>query len=227
MSLQAMDNLGRLFDQQECWMIEDLASKLGYAVISVRRLLKRIGYFHSYTHNGKWYTTCQIPAFDAHGIWIHNAIAFSKHGNLFQTIIHLVHQSPAGLSSKELADILHRPCLATLTTLHKNQRLDRIKNSHGFVYLSVQSKQNRRQRQATLAHTSPQTILPLTAETAVCVLVEFIHHPSSSFEDLAEYLGKQKITVSPQAIEVFFQEHHIKKRTIRSLQSSGRSSQSN
>ena len=37
-------------------MLADLARSLDYALISVRRLLKQIGYIRSYTHNGKWYT---------------------------------------------------------------------------------------------------------------------------------------------------------------------------
>jgi hypothetical protein len=47
--------LEKLFHRRKCWMLAELAHALGYALISVRRFLNQIGYFRSYTHNGKWY----------------------------------------------------------------------------------------------------------------------------------------------------------------------------
>ncbi|MBW1818035.1 MAG: hypothetical protein JRJ60_12860 [Deltaproteobacteria bacterium] len=193
-------------------MIEGLAAKLGYAAISVRRFLKEIGYFRSYTHNGKWYTLHSIPVFNAQGIWPHEELRFSKHGNLIQTINHLVRKSPTGLSAKDLVDMLHHPCHTVLTNLHKTGQLARMKAGPEFVYLSTVSKENLRQRERLQLRMLREAAQPLTAEAAICVLVEFIHHPSSSFEDLVGILRKRRKTVVlPETIELFFREHHIKK----------------
>ena len=53
--------LEKLFHRRKCWMLAQLAHSLGYALISVRRFLNQIGYFRSYTHNGKWYTLPDSP----------------------------------------------------------------------------------------------------------------------------------------------------------------------
>jgi len=94
--------LEKLFHRRKCWMLGELAQALGYALISVRRFLKQIGYFRSYTHNGKWYTLHDSPDFDRDGFWHHKGIGFSKHGSLTTTIDYLVGRSPAGLSASEL-----------------------------------------------------------------------------------------------------------------------------
>jgi len=57
------DRLEKLFHRRKCWMLDQLAESLGYALISVRRFLKQIGYCRSYTHNGKWYTLGDSAAF--------------------------------------------------------------------------------------------------------------------------------------------------------------------
>ena len=60
------ERLEKLFRRRKCWMLDQLAQTLGYALISVRRFLKQIGYFRSYTDNGKWYTLHDSPLSQLH-----------------------------------------------------------------------------------------------------------------------------------------------------------------
>src|SRR6266705_5705035 len=95
--------LEKLFHRRKCWTLDQLAEALDYALISVRRWLKQIGYFRSYTHNGKWYTLRDSPEFNRDGLWWHHKdIGFSKHGSLIATIGYLVARSATGLSAREL-----------------------------------------------------------------------------------------------------------------------------
>jgi hypothetical protein len=96
------ERLLKLFYRRPCWMLADLAHSLDRALISVRRLLKQIGYFRSYTDNGKWYTLRDTPQFNREGIWHHKQIGFSKHGSLIATIGYLVARSASGLSARDL-----------------------------------------------------------------------------------------------------------------------------
>src|SRR3974377_2500937 len=97
------DRLKKLFQRRSCWMLAPLARTLDYALITVRRLLKQVGYCRSYTHNGKWYTLRDFPTFNREGLWHHQQIGFSKHGSLTAPIRHLVERSPAGLSAPQPA----------------------------------------------------------------------------------------------------------------------------
>lgn len=107
--------LEQLFRRRKCRMLHQLARALDYAQISVRRFLKQIGYFRSYTHNGKWYTLRDAPDFDREGLWHFRGIGFSKHGNLTATIDYLLARSTAGLSASELTQKLQHPCHAVLS----------------------------------------------------------------------------------------------------------------
>ena len=212
--LSPAEQMARLFGQRKCWMIEPLAKSMGYAVVSVRRFLRQAGYFRSYTHNGKCYTLRSIPVFNRHGIWVHEEMAFSRQGDLITTIAHLLHRSPKGLTARALSDLLHHPCQTVLTHLHKAGRLERVPGAQAFIYLSSDATTRRRQRKALPAPGHSEPSAPLAAEAAVFVLVDYIHHPSLSWKDLAAGLKKHRgMVVSPKAIETFFAQQGLKKRT--------------
>jgi hypothetical protein len=206
------DRLEKLFHRRKCWMLRQLAEALGYALISLRRFLKQIGYFRSYTHNGKWYTLRDSPDFDRDGLWHYKGIGFSKHGSLTATIGYLVGGSAAGLSASELTQTLQHPCHAVLTQLHKAGRLDRLQLSGQFRYLAADQALNRRQREQALAAQPPHSTTSLSTQAAVLVLVEYIKNPALSFEQIAAHLQEQReLAVTPESIRRFFQEHDLKK----------------
>jgi len=206
------DRLGKLFHRRKCWMLDQLAEALGYALISVRRFLKQIGYFRSFTHNGKWYTLRDSPGFDRDGLWHYKGIGFSKHGSLTATISHLVGRSPAGLSASELTQKLQHPCHAVLTQLHKAGQLDRLQLAGRFRYLALDQELNRRQREQAAGAQRPGPTTSLSTQAALRVLVEYIKDPGLSFEQIALRLQAQRdVAVAPESIQRFFQEHDLKK----------------
>lgn len=193
-------------------MLADLAHRLGCSPISVRRGLKQIGYFRSYTHNGKWYTLRDSPQFNRDGLWHHKNIGFSEYGSLIATIVRLVARSPSGLSARDLGQKLEHPCHALLTSLHKTQVLDRVRVAGEFRYLATEEPTNRRQREQVALSPSPGPITSLSTQAAVWVLVEHIKNCELSFEQLATRLQEQRqLSVRPEAIGQFFQEHGLKK----------------
>ncbi len=209
---QVDNRLTSLFFEKKCWQIHELSDSLKMAVISVRRHLKRVGYFRSYTHNGKWYTLGSIPAFNTHGLWQYDDIGFSKHGTLTRTIEILVRRSAAGYSALELKNLLGTPCHAILTQMYKGDKIDRLKTASQFVYLSVDRNINRRQRQMHQDALRKTEGLPLSAEAAVLVLVEFINHPGISFTQIVANLKhKLNMVVKPDDIARLFEQHGIKK----------------
>jgi hypothetical protein len=192
-------------------MLAPLAQNLGYALISVRRFLAYLGYFRSYTHNGKWYTLRGSPRFNREGIWHHKAIGFSKHGSLTATIRHWVDRSPAGLSARELGLKLQHPCHPVLTHLHQDQVLDRVPVAGEFRYLSIATARNSQQREQARVASPASSATSLSPQAAVLVLVASIQHPELDFAQLAAHLRGRDLILAPEAIRLFFQAHGLKK----------------
>jgi len=62
------NQLAELFKKEKCYTIDELSRRLNYSLISIRRFLKAMGYYYSYTHTSKWYTLRSIPSFNKNGI---------------------------------------------------------------------------------------------------------------------------------------------------------------
>ena len=206
------DLLGQLFFDKKCWQIDELAGKLDYAVISVRRLLLQVGYHRSYTHNGRWYTLKDIPIFNVHGLWQHDEIGFSKRGTLTNTILHIIDSSRSGYPAGTLCSMLASDCRAVLTQMYQKGRIDRVKPQSQFVYISADQHINQRQRMICTAAEDKVPRGLISAEAAVRVLVEFINNPSlSSIQISANLKNKMNIRVDPEQIKGLFEQHGLKK----------------
>jgi hypothetical protein len=206
------DLLSQLFFDKKCWQIDELAGKLDYAVISVRRLLLQVGYHRSYTHNGRWYTLKDIPVFNVHGLWQHDEIGFSKRGTLTNTILHIIDSSRSGYPAGALCSMLATDCRAVLTQMYQKGRIDRIKPQAQFVYLSADKHINHRQRIICTASEDKVPPGSISAEAAVRVLVEFINNPSlSSVQISANLKNKMNMRVDSEQIKCLFEQHGLKK----------------
>jgi hypothetical protein len=206
-------SLLNLFSQEKCWKIDGLSHNLNYSIISVRRFLKGIGYYSSYTHNSGWYTLETIPSFNKRGVWFYQNIGFSKHGNLNKTILYFIEKSRQGLTAKELLDFLLIPCHSVLNLMYKKGQIDRTNSKMGFVYLSnderIKQQQLGRIKAWLIEEKKPQHLQP---QAAIYVLVEYIKQPNASFVELSRSVKKKReMIVPPEAITRFFEEHDLKK----------------
>ncbi len=205
-------HLVSLFDQQPCWIIKPLATELGYSVPSTRRFLGEIGYYSSFTHNGKWYTLGSIPRFSLDGLWFYEAIGFSRVGSLTGTLVYLVERSPAGMTAEQLGEKLRCRCHSVLVRLCRCGKLERRKLGRSHVYLAVDPPTQAEQLEALARQNRPLGQVP--AEIAVFILAEFIRNPDLGFEQLAETIGRSRgITLEAAQIEALFALHGFKKTT--------------
>jgi hypothetical protein len=209
--IDSQNQLLKLFDQKKCYKIEELHHLLDYSLISIRRLLKVVGYYSSFTHNSKWYTLQTIPAFDKNGIWFYEDIGFCKHGNLNQAIAHFINNSFHGLTAKDLFNILSVPCHSVLNQMYRRKKIDRFNTPKGFIYLSGIERQKKLQLKRLQALTPVKPIESLHPQTAVYVLVEFIKNPKASLFQLSAAVENKGFKAPPQAIAQLFKDYDLKK----------------
>ena len=204
------EQLATLFTKQPCWMIEPLATELNYSIPSVRRFLTAMGYYSSFTHNGRWYTLRSVPSFNQDGLWFHHEIGFSRTGSLTKTLITLTANSPAGITAEQLGKKLHCRCHTVLVQLYRKKKLQRQKIGRSFIYLAADFRTAARQRQTLSVRSTKLKEFP--AKIAILVLVEFIRNPEAGFTQLAKTIKRNtKVTIEVAQIEQLFQQYSLKK----------------
>jgi hypothetical protein len=187
--------------------LADLVLHLHCSARTAQRRLAECKAIHSYNHNGRYYTLPQIPQFDTNGLWRYRGVFFSRYGNLPETFVQLVRNSPAGLTAAEAGALLGLRPSSFLWSLRNLPALKREKHHGLYVYLAsdpILSAQQQRQRVR-----KSETIRQLTPSEVIAVLVEKIKHPALNTTALCRRLSEQNLHVTPEIIDGFFAHHGL------------------
>jgi len=126
-------------DELKSWLTTD-------ARMTVFRRLRRLGYYSSYSHRGRYYTLCEIPTFDHFGLWSYRGVSFSREGNLLNTVAVLVDEAEAGYTAVELEALLQVEVKHSMLALMRRGLLNRCKMGGSYVYTSVDLGRRRQQQ---------------------------------------------------------------------------------
>jgi len=201
----------RHLERLKIFTIGQLSAVLKCSVSNARLKLKQWRTYTSYNQNGRYYTLPQIPRFDHYGLWQHKNVSFSKHGNLRKTLTHLVASATAGLSGKQLGDILGLSPQSFLHHFRNCPGICREKYDGVFVYFSdkicVYAKQVRN-RQSLVR----QAVVRVSDSEAIMILVAVIRHHGISSEEILALPEMKKNKMKLAAIQSFFEDHGLGKK---------------
>jgi hypothetical protein len=187
--------------------IGQLSNLLKCSVPTARLKLKQWDTFTSYNQNGRYYTLPQVPRFDHFGLWHYKNVSFSKHGNLRKTLVHLVGSAAAGLSGKQLGQLLGLSPQSFLHHFRDCPGISREKHDGVFVYfsdeVSIYEKQVRNRR---------SVVVRITDSEAIMILVAVIKHHGISVEEILALPEMKKDKMKLAAIQSFFEEHGLGKK---------------
>ncbi len=210
-----LDKTLRRFRAKKVMTLAELAVQMQCSQRTVQRRLKEWDAINSYNKNGRYYVLPSVPTFDSHGLWRYRDIGFSRHGNLTETLIHLVRNSAAGLSAAELGQLLQMDSRSFLWLFRDHPALKRQQHQGRFVYFAAESAIYRRQKDGRLAMAAH--VRRPTDSEIIAILVETIKHPGLSMEQLCRRLKKQGLAVTEAAVSNLFVYHGlVVKKTARS-----------
>jgi len=207
-----LDSARTTVKRKKFFMLNELVSLLGCSSRTAQVKLKFCKAYTSYNQNGKHYTLPEIPRFDVNGLWRYKNIAFSKHGNLKQTIIHLVMVSSAGLSGRQLGELLGLVPQSFMHHFRKCPGLRREKHEGVFVYFADEPEiyeMQRRQKQKTVYRSA---IAAISEPDAVMILVAIISHHGISADDILALPKIQKSKLTLPMIRGFMEHHGLVKK---------------
>lgn len=216
--------LEKLFRRRPVVPLHALQRALGRSTRTVFRVLDRLGYLSSYSHAGAYYTLRAIPQFDAHGLWFHGEVRFSKHGTLRATVVVLVCEAPAGYQHEELEAILGLRVHDTLRSLVEARALGRERVAAVYVYLAPDAERAAAQLEARrrLAQAPPPRVAAAAPPAAldlsrvVEVLVAVIHAPKDEAATIAARLRAGGVAVTDEQVTAVFAQYALQKKTARS-----------
>lgn len=198
--------------ENKIFTLEKLVSILDCSSRTAQAKLKLWKTYTSYNQNGKYYTLPEIPQFDIHGIWQFKKVAFSRHGNLKKTIVKLVTSSPAGLTGKQLGELLGLSPQSFLHHFRNCPGIWREKHAGVYVYFSDDDSVSERQVQQRHTLVCRPAIMTISAPEAVMILVAIIRNHSISAEEILALPEIKKAKIKLTAIQGFLEYHGLEKK---------------
>jgi len=204
-------DLNRMFKKFKVLTLNQVSKTRDCSIRTVQRQFAALAVLRSYNKNSRYYTLPDIPEFNAHGIWCHRDILFSKYGNLRKTMKHLILVSEYGLSGNEIGDIVNLLPRSFMHHFREMEGIFREKYRGVYVYFSndpaIYSKQRLKRVQVSDVH-------KISDAVAVKILVVYIKHPEVSTEELSIILRLQEdCPVAPAVISNFLSFHDLLKKT--------------
>ncbi len=107
MAIRTPDIIVQLLRAKKVVKFEEIQEALCFASRTTTfRYLKQVEYVRSYNYNGCYYTSRDAAIFDSLGLYSYGDICFSRDRKLDKTVSRLVCESEAGLTQRELQDLL-------------------------------------------------------------------------------------------------------------------------
>lgn len=203
--------LQRGLKRKKVFTLDQLASRLKRSIPTARLYLKQWGAYTSYNQNGRYYTLPAVPRFDHNGLWYFEHICFSKSGNLKKTSVYLIKTAPAGLTGKEIGELVRLPPRSFLHHFRDIPGIKRGKIAGVYVYFSdvddrYQVQLARRLRAVADAHES------LRDFEAVLVLRALIRHHGITVEEIMSLPEIKETDVSVHAVRGFMIREGLQKK---------------
>jgi len=204
----------RSFKKEKVVTVVLLSTWLACSVATARRRLKAWGAYTSYNCNGRCYTLPEIAEFDDNGLWRYRGIFFSKHGNLKQTIVHLVTHSEQGLSGAELGELLGLQPRSFLSHFRDHPALYREKLMGRWIWFSADPESAEKQKQTRLTQAVAKGPRMPSDMEAVMILVDLIAHPNSDLDQISRRLKAKGFDIDVEAIRQLLVRHGLLKKTV-------------
>ncbi|MFH1097877.1 MAG: hypothetical protein V1749_10325 [Candidatus Desantisbacteria bacterium] len=168
--------------------------------------------YTSYNQNSRYYALPTVTRFDENGLWFYKNIFFSKYGNLRDTVVHLINNSPSGLTGNEIGDLVNLLPRSFLHHFREVAGIQRQKVEGVYAYYSGDPGRYKVQVQnRSMAAISAGK--RLSDANAVIILAALIKQHGLGVEDIMGLPEVRKLKLSRPVISEFLDRHDLLKKT--------------
>lgn len=209
MVYRSPDMIVQLLQSKDIVTFEEIQNALGAASRATTfRYLKQVRYMRSYNHNGRYYAFRDPTSFDRWGLYSQGDVFFSRDGKLGNTVKRLVLESEAGMTQRELQDLLKVRVQVLLLEAVRHDKISRELVDGLYLYLhndSAISDTQLKSRHARISsHRSLQDSVIIDDHIIIKVLLILIRHPDYRPVDVVRALRSRVPPITKeQVIEVF------------------------
>ena len=193
--------------------LDQLMISLSCSMPTARLKLRHWQAYTSYNQNGRYYALPAVPCFDENGLWFHKNIFFSKYGNLRNTVVHLINNSPLGLTGNEIGKLVNLSPRSFLHHFRDVAGIQRQKVEGIYAYYSDDPSiyKTQVQNRSRVVVSAGER---LSDADAVIILAALIKQHGLCVEDIMELPEVRRRNLPRTVIGEFFDRHGLLKKTL-------------
>jgi len=207
MTLRSPEMLLELLKANPVVEFNDIRAALdGASPATAFRYLRQVPYRSSYNYNGRYYTLHDPSRYDRFGLLRHRDIYFSRDGTLKPTVHRLIRESEAGLTQRELQELLRVRVQNFLQALMKEREVERerLEGIYHYLHAQLEIRQAQLRNRLELIAAAKDNKVEIDDTLIIRVLLLLIRYPGSKPEDVVRHLrGYSPLIVLPQVDAVF------------------------
>ena len=207
-----LESVFKFLEDKKVFTLDQLVSSLSCSTPTARLKLKQWQAYTSYNQNGRYYTMPTVPRFDENGLWSYEAISFSKYGNLRNTVVHLINNSPLGLTGNEIGNLVRLAPRSFLHHFRKVAGICREKREGVYVYFSDDVDRYKEQIQ-NRSRTFIEEGKLLRDADVIIILTALIKRHGITIEDIMGLPEVRGGNFSRVVIREFLDRHDLLKKT--------------
>ena len=207
-----LERVFKFLEDKKVFTLDQLVSSLNCSTPTARLKLKQWQAYTSYNQNGRYYTMPSVPRFDENGLWSYKTISFSKFGNLRNTVVHLINNSPLGLTGNEIGNLVRLPPRSFLHHFRNVAGICREKREGVYVYFSDDADRYKEQVGNRSRALIAEKKLLRDADVIV-ILTALIKHHGITIDDIMGLPEVRGGNFSRDVIGEFLDQHDLLKKT--------------
>lgn len=197
-----------ILKKYKVFTFKELLKLLNCSTRTGRLKIKQWGVHNSYNQNGLYYAMPMVPEFDENGLWFYQNVFFSKHGNLKQTVVHLIETSPSGLTGRQIGEIVNLSPRSFMHHFRNVPDIKRKKQEGVYVYFSREPGRYKQQ----LQNMSADVEKPISNVHAILILISVIKHYGITIDDIAALPEIKESKISKNSVYKFMVKHGLLKK---------------
>lgn len=220
-SRKSADEFTIFFSDGRPHTVVELTKHFGFSRITAFRKLKKTGALTSVNSRGQYYILPSGLKFNRYGLISIDKKVFYKGGNLLKAIIHIINNSPNGMKTVDLEQLLGTNIRLQVASLTKLGELYRKKQGRGYRYFSGDRKRRMVQMQREQSVSKPVAINTLleaesteSLHDVVKVLITAVKHPAFSPKSIAISLMRRGEDIHTKQVVKIMNKYDIVKKTL-------------
>lgn len=182
------------------------------------RYLRDERFLTSVNNKGQYHIEITGINFNQYGLYKKNGMIFSKYGNLLQTVVALISNSPEGMKASEVSRLVGTNAYTQCQALCRDKLISRQKAGRGYCYFSADAavkKQQLNVKQAitpfeinsALKHESTESLYEI-----IKILVTYARNPGFSPKSIALSLTRSGTRITTEKVRLIFEQYEIAKK---------------